>query len=264
VAGVKTRFSADAASNHQVVAGVALQLFSLGVPTIYYGTEQSFAGPEPNQRQWLPDYNGGSPSTDRYLREAMFGPAHPRKAGRSGLPTGPEGFDSDLPGFGPFGTAGAHSFNPHAPAYVRIADLTGVRRRFPVLRYGRQYQRPISLFGGAFTPLGPGELIAWSRLLDDEEALCIVNGHGTANRGGDVAVDSDLNGPGAAGQPSGASGGPIFEVIANSAQVATGVGYAGTHPIGERLPVKVASDGTAFVEIRDVGPSEVVVLINRP
>ena len=28
-----------------------------------------------------------------------------------------------------------------------------------------------------------GELIAWSRILDDEEALCIVNGHGAEYRG---------------------------------------------------------------------------------
>ena len=29
------------------------------------------------------------------------------------------------------------------------------------------------------TPYGFSSLIAWSRILDDEEALCIVNGHGT-------------------------------------------------------------------------------------
>ena len=38
VSGDKVRFSSDAASDHQVVAGVALQLFGLGIPCIYYGT----------------------------------------------------------------------------------------------------------------------------------------------------------------------------------------------------------------------------------
>jgi len=78
VFGQKIRFSSEAASEHQVVAGVALQLFTLGIPCIYYGTEQAFAGPELSARQWLPDWKG----SDRYLREAMFGPPHPRAHGR--------------------------------------------------------------------------------------------------------------------------------------------------------------------------------------
>ena len=52
--GAKIRFSAEAATEHQVVAGVALQLFTLGIPCIYYGTEQAFAGPEPAERAFLP------------------------------------------------------------------------------------------------------------------------------------------------------------------------------------------------------------------
>ena len=86
VSGEKVRFSSDAASEVQVVAGVALQLFSLGIPCIYYGTEQSFAGPERSEReQYLPDYNRGSPPPDKYLREAMFGPEHPLATGTAGF-----------------------------------------------------------------------------------------------------------------------------------------------------------------------------------
>lgn len=51
------------------------------------------------------------------------------------------------------------------------------RAKFPSLRYGRQYQRPISNFGADFALPLAGELIAWSHILDDEEALCVVNGH---------------------------------------------------------------------------------------
>jgi hypothetical protein len=235
-----------------MVAGVALQLFALGIPCIYYGTEQSLAGPERAVRDaFLPDFNADT-GTDRYLRETMFGPAHPRGDGRAGLAAGPAGLDGVLPGFGPFGTAGAHCFDPGSAAYVRIAALAAVRRAFPVLRKGRQYQRPLSNFGQPFAFPGPGELIAWSRILDDEEALCIVNGHGASRRGGHVLVDARLSG----------QAGAALVVIANTEQAAT-PGFAGSHPVGQALPVQF-SNGTAFVDIGDVGPSEVLVLVNHP
>jgi hypothetical protein len=263
VSGDKVRFSSDAASDHQVVAGVAIQLFSLGIPCIYYGTEQAFAGPEKSERErYLPDYNAGDPKPDKYLREAMFGPSQPRRSGRAGIGAGPGLLDSGLPGFGPFGTVGAHCFNPASPAYVRIAGLADARRRFPVLRQGREYQRQISNFGAAFALPEGGELIAWSRLLDDEEALCVVNGNGSAARGGDVVVDATLNDPGASGRPWGTDQ-PFFQVVANSAQLAAGAQYGGPHPVGQRVPVR-RRDGWAYVEIRDLPPSEVVVLVNRP
>lgn len=250
VSGDKVRFSSDAASNHQVVAGVAIQLLALGIPCIYYGTEQSFAGPEKALRdQFLPDYNAGP---DKYLREAMFGPEHPRLSGAAGLQAGAAGLDTALPGFGPFGTAGRHCFDPGSPAYVRIAGLLAARKAFPILRYGRQYLRPISNFGAPFAFPPAGELIAWSRVLDDEEALCVVNGHGTATRGGQVVVDASLN--------RGANA--FFEVVASSAQAAS-AGSPGPHPVGQHLSVQFRN-ATAYVRIEPLGPSEVLVLINRP
>jgi glycosidase len=250
VTGEKLRFSTNAASDHQVVAGVAIQLFSLGIPCIYYGTEQAFAGPEQSEQRWLPEFG----TTDRYLREAMFGPDHPRAPGLAGLP--PATPDANSPGFGPFGTVGAHCFNSASAAYVRIAALADIRNHFPVLRYGRQYERQISNFNAPFAPAQPGELIAWSRILDDEEALCVVNGHGTQARGGDVVVDSALN----SANPNNPT--PQFTVVANSAQAAAGAAYSGAHPIGQTLPVK-QRNGVSFVEIRNVQPSEVVVLMNQ-
>jgi glycosidase len=253
VSGDKVRFSSDAASDHQVVAGTAIQLLALGIPCIYYGTEQAFAGPEKALReQFLPDYNVGDPPPDKYLRETMFGPAHPRARGAAGLQAGAPGLDTSLPGFGPFGTAGRHCFDETSPAYVRIAALIAARQRFPVLRYGRQYPRPISNFGAAFAYPPAGELIAWSRILDDEEALCVVNGHGTDRRGGQVLVDASLN-----REPN-----AFFEVVASSAQ-AVSAGAPGTHPVGQRLPVQLRG-ATAFVQIEPLPPSEVLVLVNRP
>lgn len=249
--GEKVRYSMDAATDQQVVAGVALQLFSLGIPCIYYGTEQSFAGPERAAREkYLPDLNP-STGTDKYLREAMFGPEHPLLSGRAGHgPSGPV-IDPNMPGFGAFGTVGHHCFNTKSPAYVRIAALTGVRQRFPVLQVGRQYQREISNFKAPFALPEPGELIGWSRILDDEEALCIVNGHGSERRGGDVVVDLNLN------------AGAMLEVVANTEQAGS-TNYQGKHPVGTQLPVMRRDGGPAYVEIRDVGPSEVIVLVNHP
>jgi hypothetical protein len=231
-----------------VVAAVALQLLTLGIPCAYYGTEQALAGPEPSERKFLPGWKGN----DRYLRETMFGPVHPRRGGRQGLEAPPPGLDPNLPGFGPFGTAGRHCFDEKNHTYTRIAALSTLRKDYPVLRSGRQYLRPISFLGRPFDFHGPGEIVAWSRILDDEEALCIVNSHGTDNRGADVLVDSNLNAPGGA-----------MTVILNTAQSADS-GMAGAHPLGSALPVRRAPDGRAFVEVRNLGAAEVLVLTNHP
>ena len=36
--------------------------------------------------------------------------------------------------------------------------------------------------------------MAWSRILDDEEMLCLFNSHGGKSRSADVLVDAVLNG----------------------------------------------------------------------
>jgi hypothetical protein len=180
----------------------------------------------------------------------MFGPEHPRRDGRGGLSPAPDGLDANQPGFGPFGTSGQHCFDPLFPAFTRIAALNHVRRAVPAVRYGRQYQRPTSIFEQPFVLRGAGELLAWSRILDDQEALCVVNTHGVEARGANTIVDASLN-------PGTASG---FVVVANTAQAA---GAPASHPIGSTVPVRRSADGTAFVEIRDVGPSEALVLVNQ-
>jgi glycosidase len=248
VSGDKIRFSSEASSDHQVVAGVALQLLTLGIPCIYYGTEQAFAGPEPSERQRLPGWK----ENQCYLREAMFGPEHPRQQGCEGLAAPPVGLDPNLPGFGPFGTAGCHCFDPQNQTYVRIAAITALRRDYPVLRFGRQYPRPISFLGQPFALYGSGEIVAWSRILDDEEMVCILNVNGEASRGADVMVDAILNLPGSS-----------MTAVLNTAQAANPTGYSGTHPTGSTLPVRRMADGTAYVEVRDLQASEVLVLTNH-
>jgi glycosidase len=248
VFGAKIRFASEAASANQVVAGVALQLLSLGIPCIYYGTEQALAGPEPAERHWLPGWKG----SDRYLREAMFGPEHPLRAGRAGLPSAAPSLDTTLPGFGPFGTAGQHCFDPDHPVYRRIAALNAARRAFPALRYGRQYPRPVRFLDRPFALHGPGELMAWSRILDDEELLCVLNPHGVEARGAEVIVDARLNpNPG------------TFTVVLNTAQAADPAGYTGDFSVGSSVAVQRGQDGTAFVGVQRVAPSEVLVLANH-
>ncbi len=98
---------------------------------------------------------------------------------------------------------------------------------------------------------GGGELLAWSRILDDEEAVCVVNTHGTAARGADVLVDAGLNADGAA----------EFRVIANTGEA--GGAPSPAHPVGSAVPVQRRPDGTSYIPLRDCPASEVIVLVNR-
>jgi glycosidase len=242
----KVRFSSEASCDHQVVAGTVLQLFTLGIPCIYYGTEQAFAGPEPSERKWLPDWK----RSDRYLREAMFGPEHPRASGTDGL----HNPDPNLPGFGPFGTAGHHCFDEHNPVYKRITGAAAIRKKYPALCSGRQYLRCTSFLNKPFDVYGSGEIIAWSRILDDEELLCVMNTNGAEQRGADVIVDTNLN----------TDSNDTMTVVFNTAQAAATQEFTGPHPVGSAVPINKTADGRAFVPIRDIPPAEVVVLANHP
>jgi glycosidase len=260
VFGQKVRFSAgipddSPVKDYQVSAATAFQLFTLGIPCIYYGTEQAFAGPAQSQLRYLTaeGWNQSDNYADRYLREAMFGPEHPRASHRDPLDTQLAERNVSLPGFGPFGTAGQHLFDQDSPSYVRIAAMCAIRAAHPVLRIGRQYPRQIKLPHTDFVFPAAGEVVAWSRILDVQEAVVVVNPNGDRARGGDVVVSAELSSPGTQ-----------YLVVANTAQAAAGPnGYTGSHPVGDTLTVKgLASPGEpAFVEIRDVMPAEVVVLL---
>ena len=110
----------------------------------------------------------------------MFGPEHPRASGFAGT-QGER--DAALPGFGAFGTAGAHVFDRAHPAFARIKALITARKTLRPLRRGRQYRRATSIGGDDFHFQGPGELLAWSRILNDVEVLIAVNTNGIAGRG---------------------------------------------------------------------------------
>ena len=264
VSGRKTRFSAEIADNspvkdYQIVVATAFQLFTLGIPCIYYGSEQAFSGPPQSQIRFL--LNQGwitGDFNDRYLRETMFGPEHPlidvEDSSNFGLNI--DTLDTSIPGFGAFGTSGKHSFDTKSPAYVRMAALCKARSEHAVLRSGRQFARQIRLPGTGFDNFpAAGELVAWSRIMDVQEAVCIVNPNGQNSRGGDIVVSAEL-----------LAFGTEFRVIANTAEtVATSVGqaFAGSHSIGSTVPIidLTSFGGPAFIQIRDIPPAEVLLLV---
>jgi glycosidase len=156
----KARFCADADAPKLLVNALALNVTTLGIPCIYYGTEQFFDG------------NGGN---DRTLREAMFGGE-----------------------FGAFGTRGRHFFNEDGPAYRRLAEILAVRRRKMALRRGRQYLRQISGDGVHFgLPQLMGDeirsVVPWSRLFNNEEILLAINTDPDQARTAWVTIDDELH-----------------------------------------------------------------------
>jgi len=128
-----------------------LNLTTMGIPCLYYGTEQGFNGADPRQDE--------DAYSDVFLRECMFG----------GL-------------FGSLQSDGRHFFNESHEIYRFIHELAALRRDHIALRRGRQYLRQVSESGveGSFyypEPLG-GELrwvVAWCRQFADNEFLCAIN-----------------------------------------------------------------------------------------
>ena len=98
-----------------------------------------------------------------------------------------------------------------------------------------------------------GELLAWSRILDGQEAICSVNPNGATARGGDIFVSTEL-----------CRTGTEFTVIANTAQaMGDGSRFTGTYSVGSKLRVNGLNQfgKSAFIEAGDVAPAEVLVLI---
>jgi glycosidase len=251
VFGRKVRFSADAPVAHQVAVPMALQLCALGIPCLYYGTEQGLrSGPEPSERQWLGTVKVDGRDEpafgriDALLREAMFGPDHPRASGFAGTQGAR---DNALPGFGAFGTAGAHVFDESHPAFVRIKALIAARKALRPLRRGRQYRRATAIGGGDFLFQGSGELLAWSRILNDNEILVAINTNGEAGRGSRIELDPVL-------RPAGSQ----LRVVCDTGRI----GAPGADALGggRVLHVQGFGGGRSFVDVSVLGPAEVMIL----
>ncbi|NLT56479.1 MAG: alpha-amylase [Actinomycetales bacterium] len=162
--GDKARFCADPEGPALALAALTLNVLTLGIPCIYYGSEQCLDG------------RGGGAEADRYLREAMFGGE-----------------------YGPFRSRGRHVFDEQHPVYRELAKVLALRGRERALRRGRQYLREISGDGRDFgfpTALGGDRVlsvVAWSRILADRELICAVNTDPAGSRAAWVTVDAGLH-----------------------------------------------------------------------
>jgi glycosidase len=155
----KARFCADAEGRELALAVLALNATTLGVPCIYYGSEQRLDGAGDN---------------DRYIREAMFGGE-----------------------FGPFRSRGRHVFDDQSAVYRELAKVLALRREEIALRRGRQYLREISADGQSFGPprlLGERmrSIVPWSRILADREVVCAINTDTDSPRSAWVTIDDGL------------------------------------------------------------------------
>jgi glycosidase len=131
----------------QATLGFGLLFTLLGIPCVYYGTEQGLHG------------RGNS---DQAVREALWGK--------------PGGFDR------------THPF------YTSIKSLAASRATQPALRYGRLYFRPISgnLTDFGVSPFTSG-VVAFSRILNDQEVVVIANTNVNSGFTGEVIVDAHIN-----------------------------------------------------------------------
>jgi glycosidase len=159
----KARFCATDQGDQLILSAIGLNLCTLGIPCIYYGSEQKFDGA------------GGN---DRYIREAMFGGA-----------------------FGPFRSRDRHCFDEQNPIYGELAKIVKVRNAEIALRRGRQYLRPISGDGTDFgipTLIGDRmrSIVPWSRIISNEEVLVSVNTDPDLPTTAWVTIDNDLHATG--------------------------------------------------------------------
>ncbi|RPI24568.1 MAG: alpha-amlyase [Acidobacteria bacterium] len=212
--------------HHQAANVVGTMLTSLGIPCIYYGSEQCFDGAESYHDTGIEplDSDNKVPSRDRYVRESMFGGT-----------------------FGAFQTSGCSFFNDNHPTYIRIAAIARIARRpdrvGQALRRGRQYPREVR-FLGSFLPPTAGELVAWSRILVDREVLVALNTNGTQPRGGDVTIDSSFHSAG-------------DELLVLYRDTWSDAQLTGTPPV-EKVQVQSQS-GRTFVRL-DLDPAGMMIL----
>jgi glycosidase len=107
-----------------------------------------------------------------------------------------------------------NAFDVNHPFYKAINRLSEIRNAQPALRYGRLYFRPISGDGVHFgmSSFAPG-VLAFSRILNNQEILIVANTDTQGDFQGHVLVDSFINSDGeqyrVLNDSSGATPGPL-------------------------------------------------------
>lgn len=130
---------------------------------------------------------------------------------------------------------GAPGFSEANVFYGEIQQIALVRSHNPPLRYGRFYFRPTSSHGHIFRiSTSNGGVLAFSRILNDEEIVVVVNTNVAEGISVDVIVDIHLNRPGAQFQILYSNKGtttmlPVHEIRAATVQEVDG--RIGCHPV---------------------------------
>lgn len=141
-------------------------------------------------------------------------------------------------------------FDEQAPIYKAVSQLAATRAATPALRYGRQYFRPISGDRATFGPSQfPPGILAWSRILNETEVVCVLNSDVRASAEISVLVDATL-------QRAGEMLDTLFSSVSRNERcpiertAATVLGSA--FPPGQVTSVRVA---LAAGEMRILGPA---------
>ena len=142
---------------------------------------------------------------------------------------------------------GGPSFDTTSDFYLHIQEIAAVRAQQPALRYGRFYFRPLSGDGTNFGVSGyPQGVLAFSRILNDEEVVVVANTNPTQAQTLDVIVEITLS----------AGGDPFSILYSNLA-----------NPLAPQA-VRVVPQGAATVNEIDGsvghGPLHVVQVSLRP
>jgi len=161
----KSRFAHPEGPRHRESQLASLPVLAfltttMGIPCIYYGSEQQFDG------------HGGN---DRYIRETMFGGA-----------------------FGAFCSKDRHFFNEDGFVYQELAKILQIRKDNIVIRRGRQFLRQISGDGFIFGfPRMIGDeirsVVAWSRIFSKREVLLAINTDRFNQSAAWVTIDNGLH-----------------------------------------------------------------------
>lgn len=164
----KYRYCGQPGGYRSLPLALAINLTTLGIPCIYYGTEQAFNGSDPR--------NADTSYSDSFLRECMFGG-----------------------GFGSFQSSSKHFFNESHEIYKLVQDFSRLRNENAAIRRGRQYLRETAIDGSEeffYPELVDGQLnwvVAWSRLFDTSEVVCMINTDLSNDIAVRVTVDLELN-----------------------------------------------------------------------
>lgn len=131
-----------------------------------------------------------------------------------------------------------NTLNISNPIYQRISKLATIRKNSPVLKFGRMYMRESSQDGRIFKlPVTSDCMLAFSRILYDEEMVIVYNSSLQQDDEEYIAVDNQLN-------PEGS----VFRYR-----------YGGE---GKIHVLKNEGGNRHFIKIR-LGPTQFVILTNQ-